>query len=176
MQVEVKMAVDVVQGETRGPEFFELGPDFALQLRAEAWPKKVAEARDNRVVAEVSCGIDQTWDFTGRQGRCGANQTEVQADAKARILSGQFDGFIGLRAVDHQAGRGEDAFAVRVDDGVVDGTGASEVVGVDDEPAQGTHAEFGAWLFIAIRIFHPHGRYRTVTKNFQCIENSLSQY
>ena len=64
----------------------------------------------------------------------------MQAHTEPRILPRLLDGFVRSLAVDHQAGGGEDTFAMRADDGVVDGVCAAEVVGVDDEPAAGFKA------------------------------------
>jgi len=61
----------------------------------------------------------------------------MQADTQSGVLAGQGDGFAGERGVDHEAGTGEDAFAMGADDGLVDGLGAAKIVGVDDEPAPG---------------------------------------
>jgi len=55
------------------------------------------------------------------------------------MLAGQGHSLFEGRLVDHQAGAGQDALAVGVDDGLVDGGGVAEVVRVDDEaPLAGT--------------------------------------
>src|SRR5439155_7647494 len=86
-----------------------------------------------RVVAEFALRVDQAGNSLWRQGRMAADQAQLQPHAQSRTLAGQGHGFFEGRLVDHQAGAGQDALAVGVDDGLVDGGGAAEVVGVDDE-------------------------------------------
>ena len=65
-----------------------------------------------------------------------AQQGQVQPHAQARVLAGQRHRFLAGGFVHHQAGGGQDAFAVGADDGLVDGGGTAEVVGVDDQAAR----------------------------------------
>ena len=134
MEMEMEVAVDVVEFQAGAAEERELrvhlGLDLRLQLRAE----EVAQADGYGVVGEVARGIGQTGNLLG--GQCGLahEEREVKADTEARILAGEFDGFRSGVARDHQAGGGEDAVAMGLDDGGVDAAGAAEVVGIDDEP------------------------------------------
>jgi hypothetical protein len=75
-----------------------------------------------------------------RQRRAAQQQGQVQPDAQPGILPRQTDG-LGLGGlIDHQAGGGQDALAVRPDDRLVDGRRSAEIIRVDDEPADGLRA------------------------------------
>src|SRR5439155_7592144 len=148
VQMKVEMAVDVVEGQAGHAESFKLRVDFALELRSQFRPKKVANAARHRMAAEIPAGINQAGNGARRQRRGSANQTDVQADTEPRILPRQFDGFVRSLAIDHQTGGGEDAFAMRAHDGVIDGRRTAEVVGVDDEPAGRAHVEFRVILLL----------------------------
>src|SRR5213082_357050 len=140
MHVKVKVPVDMVELESGRVEFFKLSLDFPLHLRAQAFAKKVTNAGRNRAVAEISFVIDQAGNFTGFEGRGSTNQADVQADSEPRILPREFNCLVRRPAVYHQAGRGENAFAMGAEDGLVDGARPAEVVGVDDEPADSLRA------------------------------------
>lgn len=57
----------------------------------------------------------------------------MQADAEARIFLCQLNSLIEAGFVDHQTGGGEDAFAMRADDGLIDGLGQPKVIRIDNE-------------------------------------------
>ncbi len=59
----------------------------------------------------------------------------MQPHAQCRVLAGEGHGFLAGGFVHHQAGGGQNPFAMGADDGLVDGGGAPEIVGVDDEAA-----------------------------------------
>src|SRR5438034_201803 len=49
VEVEVQVAVDVIEGEAGGAKFLELGLDFAAQLFAQVALEKIAPAGPGRV-------------------------------------------------------------------------------------------------------------------------------
>ena len=49
MQMQMQMAVDVVERQAGGVEFFKLGVDFGAQLFAQAALEKIAQAGRDRV-------------------------------------------------------------------------------------------------------------------------------
>jgi len=67
-------------------------------------------------------------------------QGQVQADTELGILPGQLHGFVAGRFIDHQTCGGQNAFAMRADDGFVDRVQTPEIVSVDDEAADGFRA------------------------------------
>lgn len=68
MQVQVQMAVDVVEGQTGGVELLKLGVNFPSQWLAQTALEEIAEAGAHRVVAEFPFRIHQSWNVFGRQG------------------------------------------------------------------------------------------------------------
>ena len=136
MQVQVQVAVDVVQGQAGGAELLKLGVNLAPQRLAQTALEEVAEPGARRVVAEFTSGVHQPGNCVGRQGRMAAQQGQMQPHAQRRVLAGEGDGLLKGGFIHHQAGGGENAFAVGADDGLVDGGGTAEVVGVDDQAAR----------------------------------------
>ena len=63
---------------------------------------------------------------------------QMQANAEAGMLVRESNGFFGGRAVYHQAGGGEDATLMGLNDRAIDGGRAAEIVGVYDEAADGS--------------------------------------
>jgi hypothetical protein len=57
----------------------------------------------------------------------------MQADAQFGILLRERNRFVARRLVHHQTGGGQNPFAMRADDGLIDGVGAAEIIRVDDE-------------------------------------------
>src|ERR1051326_8343961 len=122
VQMKVEMAVDVVEEKPGRAESVELRLDFPLELRPQCLAAtKVAQAARYRVVAEIATGINQAGNGAGGQRRSSADHADVQPDAEPRILPRQLYRFVRRVAVHHQAGGGEDALAVRADDGLIDG-------------------------------------------------------
>ena len=54
----------------------------------------------------------------------------MESDAESGILSRERDGFVKAFLIHHQAGRGQNPFAMGADDRLVDAVGAAKVVGV----------------------------------------------
>src|SRR5262245_25211942 len=115
------------------------------------------------MVAEMPAGINQAGNGARRQRGGAANQSDVQAHAQPRILQRQINGFVRGLARDHQAGGGEDAFAMRPDDGLIDGMRAAEVVGVDDEPAGRAHVEL--WIMLLMVVLKPPSSWAIRTRS-----------
>ena len=101
---------------------------------------EVAKADGRGVVAEFAVLIYQARNMCAREGRMPAEQRQVQANAELRMFPRQRDGLLIGLLVHHQAGAGENAFAMGAEDGLVDGARPAEVVRVDDEPADGLRA------------------------------------
>ena len=144
MQMQVQMAVDVVERQAGGAEFFKLRVDFRAELFAQVVFEKIAHADADRVIAEFTLRVDEAGNFFRRQGGIAAEQSQMQANAEPWIFPRQSDGFVAGGFIHHQAGGGQNAFAVRADDGFIDGMRQAEIVRVDDEAAAGGRSsEFG---------------------------------
>src|SRR5438876_157497 len=68
-----------------------------------------------------------------RETRAERLQIDMQPHAQRRRASTQSDRLLRGRRVDHQAGAGQDALLMRLDDSPIDAGGRSEIVAVDDE-------------------------------------------
>ena len=135
MQMQMQMAVDVVERQAGGAESFKLRVDFRAQLFAQAAIEKITETDADGVVGKFAARVDQAGNFFRRQRGMSAQQSQMQADAEFWIFLCQLDRFVEARFVHHQAGGGQNAFAMRADDGFVDGMRTAEIVGVDNEAA-----------------------------------------
>jgi hypothetical protein len=120
MQVQVQVAIDVIERQPGGAELSELGVNFLPQLLAQAPVKEVTEAGARRVGGELPLRVYEPGNFCGRQGGMAAEQRQVQSDAQRGILPGQLHRLFESRLVHHQAGGGEDPLFMRPDDRFVD--------------------------------------------------------
>ena len=118
--MHVQVAVDVVERQAGGAEGFELRVHFRAQLFAQVALDEIAKTDANRAVAELAARVDEAGDFFRRQRGMPHQQSQMQANPEIWILFRERDGFGAGRFVHHQAGGGEDAFAMRADDGFVD--------------------------------------------------------
>ena len=109
--------------------------DFGAQLFAQVALEKITQADADRIVAEFAARVDEAGNFFRRQRGMSHQQSEMQADAELGIFLRQRHGFVAAGFVHHQAGGGQNAFAMRADDGFVDGMRTAKVIRVDDEAA-----------------------------------------
>jgi hypothetical protein len=137
MKVKMEVAVDVVHQEAGGTEFLELGVDFGAQLFTQVPVEEIVEANARRIFRELLTCVHESGNFFEREGGMAAEEGEVEADAKGGRLASEGHRFVKGGFVYHEAGGGEDAFAMSADDGFIDGMRAAEVVGVNDQPAGG---------------------------------------
>jgi hypothetical protein len=135
VEVEMQMAVHLVEGEAGGVKSFELGGDFGAELFAEVAVREITEPSAGGVGTEISFGINEARNAVVGQGGAAAKQGQVQADTESRILTGQFHGFSARRFVDHEAGGGEDAAAVGLDDRLINARRTPEIIGVNNQTA-----------------------------------------
>jgi hypothetical protein len=144
VQVQVQVAVDVVEFESRSPESLKLGMHFATQLLAQTALKEISKTSAGGIVRKLPVGIDQARYFGCWQGGMTAEEGQVQPDAEAGVLPCQVDSLGTGGFVYHEAGGGQDAFSMSADDGPVNGGRSPKIVGVDDETALWTR---GCHLF-----------------------------
>src|SRR5438093_195104 len=131
------MAVDVIQGEASGAKSGKLGGQFAPQRLAQLARRKVAPAGARCMAAKLAAVVHQARDGVARQTGMPADERQMESDAETRMVLGQGDGLVEGRFVDHEAGGGENAFTMGLDNCRVDVVRTSEIVGVDDETAWG---------------------------------------
>src|SRR6185369_5724198 len=81
MQVQMQMAIDVVERQSRGCEARELSANFGAELFAQTALEKVANTDAHRIVIELPVRVHQAGNLLLRQRGTAAQQREVQADA-----------------------------------------------------------------------------------------------
>ena len=59
VEMELKMSVDMIEGQASGAELFELGGHFAGDLIVAAALQKIFEASSHGVVGEIAVAVDQ---------------------------------------------------------------------------------------------------------------------
>src|SRR5260221_5577115 len=135
MQVQVQMAVDVVERQAGGVEPRELRVDLGAKLFTQAALEEIIHADADGAVAKFALRIDEPGDLFRRQGGMAHQQREMQTDAKPGIFLPELHGFVAAGFVDHQARSRQNAVAMRADDGFVHGMRKTEIIRVDDETA-----------------------------------------
>lgn len=68
VQMQMQMAIYVIERQARGMKFFKLRVDFGSELFAQAALKKVGHADADRTVGKFGPRIDEAGNFTGREG------------------------------------------------------------------------------------------------------------
>ena len=71
MQMQMQMAVDMVERQAGGVEFFKLRVDFGAKLFAQAALEKIAHADADGRIAEFAACVDEAGNFFRRQARNG---------------------------------------------------------------------------------------------------------
>ena len=92
--MQVQMAVDMVERQAGGAEFFKLGVDFGAQLFAQIALEKITEAGSDRFVAEFTARVDEAGNLFRRQRGMSHQQSQMQADAQSRVFLCQLDGLV----------------------------------------------------------------------------------
>lgn len=68
VQMQVQMAVYVIERQARGMKFFKLSVDFGSELIAQAALEEVGHADADRAVGKFGAWIDEAGNFTRREG------------------------------------------------------------------------------------------------------------
>jgi hypothetical protein len=137
VEMQVEVAVNMIQRKTSLAKLCELSPDFGAQLFVQTLPEEISQAGAHRVVAEAALGVNQAGNLLRRQGRVSQQQRQVQAHAEEGVCPGERHGVGTGRFVDHQTGGGENALAMGLDDRGVDRGGAAEIISIHHKPACG---------------------------------------
>lgn len=133
MQVDVQMAIHMVERQTGLRKSLELSRNLGLQLGLERASEKEFKARAHRIIAEAAVRIREVRNAFVRQNRISTNQGYVQPNAQAGIGPSQRHGFVKRLAAHHQTGRGENALSMGLNDGLVATVRASEIIRIDDQ-------------------------------------------
>src|ERR1700761_787613 len=67
VEMQVQMAVNMVEGKTRGVKFFKLRMNLRAELLAQGGPKKIIEAHADWRIAKTTGMVDQTRNHFRRQ-------------------------------------------------------------------------------------------------------------
>jgi len=136
MQMQVQMAINVVERQAGGVEPGKLRVDFRSQWFAQAAIEKITKTGADGIFRKFAPRVDEAGDFFRRQRGVPAQQCQMQADAELWIFVCQFNRFVARGLVHHQAGAGQNAFAMRADDGFIDGMRTAKIVRVDNQTAR----------------------------------------
>src|SRR6266700_1678035 len=92
MQMEVMMAVEVIEAEPGPTKRRYLGADLGLRLRARSAAEEDAHALPNRISRKEAVGADQIRNLLGRQCGPAVHQHEMETDAEPRQAVRALDG------------------------------------------------------------------------------------
>ena len=120
MQMQMQVAIDMVQRQAGRAEFCKLRVDLRTQWFPQTALKKVAETGGDGFIVELTTSIDQPGDLFRRQGGTSAHQRQMQTHPEFWIFARDRDRFIETRLIHHQTGSGQNAFTMRADDGLID--------------------------------------------------------
>lgn len=132
MNVEVEVAVDVIQVADEGKVAIDLRAELVGEARAQTATQKVADPPGGGIVCKSAARIDEATETVRRKDAVPLTHHSVQAYVESREIFGQRGGLLGGGAGYHQRGRGDNAIAMGADDPRVCFGRHSEIIGVDD--------------------------------------------
>jgi len=112
---------------------FDLRADFIAQLRADRAIEKIAQASPDWTFEKIAGCVNEAGQLIWCQRAPSATGHEMEADIEVGIFVREGGRFVARCGGDHQAGRGEDAFAMRADDASVDLARIAEIIGGYDD-------------------------------------------
>jgi hypothetical protein len=133
--MHVLVRVDVVERQTGRAKGFELGADFAGELLPDGGPQRDAKRSAAETAVEFAVGAHETPARLGRE-RAPVDENEMQADGESRQTPRPGRGIGRGGRPDHQARRRQNAAAMGLFDGLVDGGVAAEIIRADDQMLQ----------------------------------------
>src|SRR5262249_21762800 len=120
MQLEMAVAVYMIEREPRRPIGFEIPRDLSFHLPVYPRIERDLRAIKRQVVAEISFVVDQAGYFTARADRHAISENDMQPDAEVRQPPRPLEGVGGSSAADHEACRAQDAAPMGFLDGGID--------------------------------------------------------
>ena len=133
MQVEMMVAIDVVEVEPGPTERGKLCADLGLRLRLRTAAEVDASAHAHGIARKASIGTNQIRDLLGRQRRPAVDQHEVQPDGETRQAPCALDRIRRGGRRHHQARGCQDAVEMAELDRLVHGNGQPKIIGGDDQ-------------------------------------------
>lgn len=132
MKMEMMVPVDVIEGQARAPEGFELGLDFGIHLRPRLRTKKDFGTFTEQVAREQAVGFKQVRNIFDRRKRLAVDKNQMKTDTEFRHAAGAVHGIFRGGRADHQARGSKDSTSVRFFNRFIDGNGKAEIIGRDD--------------------------------------------
>ena len=86
MQMQMQVAVDMIERQAGGAEFFKLRVNFGPELLLEAALEKIAKTGCDGIFRKFTARVDEAGNFFRRQCGAPAQQRQMQADAEFGIL------------------------------------------------------------------------------------------
>src|SRR5271170_2732801 len=137
MQMQMQMAVDVVEWQAGGVELFKLRVDFRAKLFAEVAFEKIIQSDADRTVEKFTACIDEAGNFSWRQRGTALQQSQVQTSTEFWVLFREFYRFVEAGFIYHQTRGRQNAFTMRAYDGLIHGARKAEVVRIHNQAANG---------------------------------------
>jgi hypothetical protein len=133
VNMDVLVAVDMVERQPGRAERFELGANFRRKLPARRGREVEAKPGAHHVRVKLAVRSDERGNLRCRQDRRPVRQHQMQSDAERRQPFRARNGVGGRRLADHQARDRQNTVAMGLLDGLVDGDVPAEIVGADDK-------------------------------------------
>jgi len=137
VHMKIEMPIEVIEISDQLQVQFDLRATLGLQLFRNAGGEKIFHPAQHRVVAEAAKRVDHWRDLGGGQHATPHTHDEMQTDIEGGIFFRERRGLVASRLSYHQAGAGQDPFAMRANDAGVDLARISEVIAIDDQPLHG---------------------------------------
>jgi hypothetical protein len=132
VNMKMQVPIDMGKGQSSGAKSIELSPDLIGKFTTSAPIELIAEPCHQRVGRKAAFGVDEMGNALRRELGLAAAQHQMKAHCQSRVAPGEIDGFLAGFAGNHQAGTGEDAVEMGLDDGLIDCHGETKVVSIDD--------------------------------------------
>ena len=132
MDMEVQMAVDMVQVADEFQMQFDLRPAFGLERRAKPAIEEVTHPGKHRVVGEAARRVHYAAEFGRGKNTHTPARHDVQAHVEAQLLAGGIRCGIARRRRHYQARAAKHAVTMGADDTLIDFGRQPEIVPIDD--------------------------------------------
>ena len=131
--MDMLVSVEMSGTEACGEDALNLGVVFALDGVERDAAGDQAEEESLGAAEEFAGGVEERAEKGGTGNGAAFGEIEVDADGERGSGAGSGDSIVEGEGIGEEAGGGDDAGAVGVEDGAVDAGCHAEIVGVDDE-------------------------------------------
>src|SRR5216684_1575108 len=133
MDVEIEMAVDMIQVADEFQMKIDLCADFVAQTRADLAVEKVAHSGKDRVFSEMTGPVDDAFELLEGQHASTAAYGEMKSDVESGIFARDGNRLIARGARDHHARTAQHTLAISSNDARIYLARDAEVVAGDND-------------------------------------------